>query len=1009
MPISNLLKQAAEQCRLVVRRSLAATTNRFSRSTQFAGQPIAVPAKRAMPAWQSKPKLAVMLHCHNLDRLSLIQRYLKNIPFGFDLLVTTNTQSRREQILSSFADWSSGSIDVLVCQNRGRDIAPRIVNLADRYDEYDYVLQIDTKQPVQTETPDSWLEHILQDLAGSPEIVRSILTMFVVAPELGIIAPRNFPAIAEFANWGKNYQRCRDIARRLNFTLSPESPLTFSAGTMFWLKPAALRPLLSLNLKTVDFELEYGKKDDTLAHALERMYFFSSELAGYDWCFVANRETTTEDEFYELQSPKDLRSVLRAKDKRLLPESFEIHRERLKHKYREKHAAGLVAFLASGRRMTLPIAAEPLVSVILVLHNCAELTYACLKSLQDALVLPGEVIIVDNASTDRTRVLLERLDGARIALNSENVHFLKAVNQAAAIARGQSILLLNNDTWVDGKAIELAHQTLLADESIGAVGARIMNLDGSLQEAGSIIWNNGSCCGYGRGRNPNEPEYRFRRDVDYASGAFLMMPARLFHVFNGLDEQFTPAYYEETDLCMRLRKAHYRIVYDPRVVIHHLQYGSSSSEKARQLMKRNHAKFFNRHKYVLEKWQYPPNTKELWARSTSCKPRILVIDDRTPFPRLGSGYPRAATILTSIHAAGWFVTHYSLDNTHVTLKDVYTEFPLEIEFMVRHGPEQLIPFLEERKGYYDAVLVSRPYNLVAFKKACDEVPDFTDDLHIIYDAEAIFALREALRRKIKSIPFKPHEHESNLAEELSLTDMASTIVSVSNHEAEVLRVRSGKKVVVVGHRLDTCPGTAGFRKRKNILFVGALIGPAPISPNIDGLEWFAHEVMPVIDKQMGDDYKLLVAGRWDCDEVAKLASPRIELLGMEPDLSELYDSSRLLIAPTRFAAGMPHKVHEAAARGLPVVATQLIADQLGFTAGRDILTGVHAAEFAAACARLYTDGKTWNGIRGKALARVTKDCSSEVFDRRIAEILKDVQLPGKCLTSTPVEPVSGIA
>jgi glycosyltransferase involved in cell wall biosynthesis len=219
------------------------------------------------------------------------------------------------------------------------------------------------------------------------------------------------------------------------------------------------------------------------------------------------------------------------------------------------------------------------------------------------------------------------------------------------------------------------------------------------------------------------------------------------------------------------------------------------------------------------------------------------------------------------------------------------------------------------------------------------------------------------------------------------------IVSVSNHEAELLRDYSGKNVSVIGHKLAARPGKAGFGNRRDMLFIGALNGPAENSPNIDGLEWFIREVMPLIDRQIGNDYKLLVAGRWDCEEVAQLASPRVDLLGMVPDLSELYGTSRLLIAPTRFAAGIPHKVHEAAARGLPVVSTQLIADQLGFTAGTEILTGERAAEFAAACARLYTDGKTWNGIRRKALARVKEDCSGEVFDRRIAEILNDVPLP----------------
>ena len=94
-------------------------------------------------------------------------------------------------------------------------------------------------------------------------------------------------------------------------------------------------------------------------------------------------------------------------------------------------------------------------------------------------------------------------------------------------------------------------------------------LDGTLQEAGSLIWQDGSCLGYGRGDDPEQPEYMFRRDVDYCSGAFLLFRKQDFAALQGFDEAFAPAYYEESDFCIRLRKSGKRVVYDPRAVITH--------------------------------------------------------------------------------------------------------------------------------------------------------------------------------------------------------------------------------------------------------------------------------------------------------------------------------------------------------------------------------------------------------------------------------------------------------
>ncbi|WP_419653310.1 glycosyltransferase family 2 protein, partial [Thiolapillus sp.] len=206
-----------------------------------------------------------------------------------------------------------------------------------------------------------------------------------------------------------------------------------------------------------------------------------------------------------------------------------------------------------------------------------------------------EVVIVDNDSTDETERLLERVDGATIIRNDENKGFLLACNAGAKVAKGKYLLFLNNDAVLLDDSVSKAVQVIEQGDGIGAVGGKILLLDGSLQEAGSLVWNDGSCLGYGRCDLPDKPEYMFRRDVDYCSGAFLMVPLALFDELGGFDPVFAPAYYEETDFCLRLHENGYKVIYEPSISILHYEFGSSQGNDATSLQKRNRKAFVANH------------------------------------------------------------------------------------------------------------------------------------------------------------------------------------------------------------------------------------------------------------------------------------------------------------------------------------------------------------------------------------------------------------------------------
>jgi GT2 family glycosyltransferase len=307
---------------------------------------------------------------------------------------------------------------------------------------------------------------------------------------------------------------------------------------------------------------------------------------------------------------------------------------KLKQAMRGLLSARLDAFLAGPETLRLPYSDSPEISIILVLYNQAELTFGCLSSIVETLAdMPSvEVVIADNGSTDRTTALLNRTSGATIIRNAANLHFLKAVNFASGRVRGRNILLLNNDAQLLPGSVASALRTLSADSGIGAVGGRIILPDGTLQEAGSIIWRDGACSGYARGQEPTGPDVMFQRDIDYCSGANLLTPTALFQKLGGFDERFAPAYYEETDYCVRLWESGYRVVYDPDAVIVHYEFGSASTDsEALRQQQINHEIFVSQHREWLSR-QFPASPLNILAARTarSSAPRILVIEDRVP-------------------------------------------------------------------------------------------------------------------------------------------------------------------------------------------------------------------------------------------------------------------------------------------------------------------------------------------------------------------------------------------
>ena len=650
-----------------------------------------------------------------------------------------------------------------------------------------------------------------------------------------------------------------------------------------------------------------------------------------------------------------------------------------------------------GLDFTRPDGTPPAVSVVLVLHNQFTFTMNALASLhaQDVAV---DLLLVDSGSGDETLWIERHVRGARVIRLDGNGGYIAGCNAAFPLAAAPFVLLLNNDVVLGPGALRAALARIASRPDCGAVGARLVRTHGRMQEAGCILWRDGRTTGHGRDRATDDPTLDFVREVDFCSGAFLLLRTDAVATLGGFDPAFSPAYYEDTDLCFRLRGFGLVTLYDPSVLVTHYEYGSSNATWSAARIARARDLFVRKHADRLRfQYNYADGDYVRARSSRRGERRILFLEDRIPHRHLGSGYVRSNDLVGAMSALGYAVSVFPVLERRGA-RTGRAGFPDDVELLEGHSARTLASFLSGRPGHYDLLWIGRTHNLRALLPTLAGLTGTIPDFGIVADTEAVVTPREQARARLlhdgSSAPVAATADDA-LRTELAALGFSQRIVAVSPHDAALIRGQGFGTVDVLGHALEPRPSPTPFGARSGLLFVGALHDDG--SPNHDSLRWFVAEILPRLTAAHAD-LVLTVVGHVEAGVDTGFLRDRrdIRVVGATEDLAPFHAAARVFVAPTRFAAGLPYKIHEAAASGLPVVATSLLCGQLGWDDGAEILDGgaLDAETFASAVLRLHDDETLWNTVRDGGLARVAHELAPERFRDDLAAIL-DATLAGR--------------
>ena len=608
-------------------------------------------------------------------------------------------------------------------------------------------------------------------------------------------------------------------------------------------------------------------------------------------------------------------------------------------------------------KLRIPKHEKPLVSIVLPVYNQFHYTYNCLKSIiKNTGDIPYEVILADDCSTDLTKDITQIVENIVVAKTSENMRFLRNCNHAAKYAKGDYILFLNNDTQVQSNWLSTLLELIDRDEKIGMVGSKLLYPDGTLQEAGGILWRDGSAWNYGNRRSPLEPEFNYVKEADYISGAAIMIRKSLWEEIGGFDDRFAPAYCEDSDLAFEVRRHGYKVMYQPLSLVVHFEgisNGTDTSSGQKEYQIKNQKKFYEKWKDVLKSQHFANGENVFLARDRSQnKKTILVIDHYVPQFDRDAGSKTTWQYLKMFVKQGYNVKFIG-DNFYKD--EPYTTALQQIGVEVLYGPwyaQNYRQWVVDNKDNIHFVYLNRPH---ITEKYIDFLREETN-IKCIYYGHDLHFLRVQREYELNgdqallTASEKWKKKEFDIMQKADINYYPSYVEVDEIHKIDASIPAKAITAYVYEEFLEN--PDLDFSKKKGILFVGGFGHP----PNEDAVLWFAREVYPLIRERQ--EIPFYIVGSNATENIKRLQGEGIELKGFvtEEELQELYNTCKLVVVPLRYGAGVKGKVVEALYNGTPMVSTTVGIE--GIQGAENFMeVSDEASEFAEKVLALYNDNE----------------------------------------------------
>jgi len=644
--------------------------------------------------------------------------------------------------------------------------------------------------------------------------------------------------------------------------------------------------------------------------------------------------------------------------------------------------ADMTAFASN---LEIKTSSQPVVSVIIPVYGHCDYTLRCLALIADyPPASPFEVIIVDDCSSDGSVEVLRRMQNIRLIDNSENKGFIHSCNIGAGAACGRYLYFLNNDIVVTPGWLDELVRTFHEFPGTGLVGSKLLYPDGSLQEAGCIIWRDGSACNFGRRHDASLPVYNYAREVDYCSGASIMVPKTLFDKLGGFDEHYLPAYCEDADLALKIRDRGYRVIYQPLSMVFHFEGITSGTDtnrgvKAHQV--ENTKKLFHRWQQRLKTYQI--NGKDVdAAKDRRATRRVLLLDHCTPTPNQDSGSIDAYNIMLLLREMDFQVTFIPEDN--------FLYMPGYTTALQRSGIEMLYaPYVinveQHLKDYgerYDLVFMFR-FDVV--ERHIKGVRKYCKKAKVILNMVDLHYLRLEREAKLLNDDEKMQTAREIKNAEYAAIRAVDVATVISEEELKLLKSDLPAANLCLMPFSRHIIGTRnGFADRRDIVFIGGY----QHLPNVDAVKYFVSNVLPHLRKLL-PGVRFYVVGSKPPAEFQLLAAEDVIVTGFVENLNPLLDRMRISVAPLRYGAGIKGKIGTALAAGLPVVATSLAAEGMSLTDGETILIADDPEFFAQTVSRLYNDETLWCQLSRAGIAFAERAWGIDAGWNTLASIMRN--------------------